>query len=262
MQPVVRALRVLTSLADHGGGLGLQELSDLLELPPSTVYRLTAVLVDEGFVVRTSRGKRFMLGPAVRRLVASTSSDHVRRVAEPVMSRLNRETGETVFLAEMVGREAVCFAIKQGTRPLRMYVQLGSSLPLHAAASARVLLAHLDDLSTAALLDEVEFTQWTPRTITDRRQLTRHLELVRDRGYDICDDEMENHVWAVAAPLRDITGEVRAALAVVAPLPTVGDAERRAYLQSAVLAACEEVSVELGAESAHPVADDRSAATA
>jgi DNA-binding IclR family transcriptional regulator len=247
MQPVVRALRVLTSLADHGGGLSLQELADVLGLPPSTVYRLTAVLIDEGFVVRTGQGKHFMLGPAVRRLVASTSSDYVRRVAEPVIARLNRETGETVFLAELVGNEAVCFAIKQGTRPLRMYVQLGSLLPLHAAASARVLLAHADEATAAALLDEVEFTQWTPRTITDPRELLRHLELVRERGYDICDDEMENHVWAAAAPLRDITGEVRAALAVVAPLPTVGDAGRRATLQAAVMSAAAELSAELGA---------------
>ena len=247
MQPVVRALRVLTVLADHGGGLGLQELADLLGLPPSTVYRLTAVLMDEGFIVRTAQGKRFLLGPAVRRLVASTSSDHVRRVAEPTMARLNRETRETVFLAEMVGNEAVCFAIIQGTRPLRMYVQLGSSLPLHAAASARVLLAHVPEPTAGALLDEVEMTQWTPRTITDRRELLHHLAVVRERGYDICDDEMENHVWAVAAPVRDITGEVRAALAVVAPLPTVGNAERRAVLQSAVVAASAEVSAELGA---------------
>ncbi|MCU1615044.1 MAG: IclR family transcriptional regulator [Frankiales bacterium] len=262
MQPVVRALRVLTSLADHGGGLGLQELADLLGLPPSTVYRLTAVLIDEGFVVRTGQGKRFMLGAAVRRLVASTSSDYVRRVAEPTMARLNRATGETVFLAELVGKEAVCFAIMQGTRPLRMYVQLGSSLPLHAAASARVLLAHLDEVTAAALLDEVEFTQWTPRTITDRRELVRHLELIRDRGYDICDDEMENHVWAVAAPLRDIAGEVRAALAVVAPLPTVGDAERRAELQSAVVSAAAELSTELGAGQSQAEGSASHAATA
>jgi DNA-binding IclR family transcriptional regulator len=247
MQPVVRALRVLTSLANAGGGLGLQELADALELPPSTVHRLAAVLMDEGFIVRTQRDKRFMLGPAVRGLVASTSSDYVRRVAEPTIARLNRATGETVFLAELVGKQVVCFAIVQGTRPLRLFVHLGSALPLHAAASARVLLAHLDDASTSALLDSVQFTQWTPRTITDRTELTRHLALVRERGYDVCDDEMDDHIWAVAAPLRDMTGQVRAALTVVAPLPTVGDAVRRGQLQAAVLQASTEISAELGA---------------
>jgi IclR family acetate operon transcriptional repressor len=255
MQPVVRALGVLTCLADHGSGLGLQELADALGLPTSTVHRLTSVLADEGFIIRTRKGKRFMLGPAVRGLVASTSSDYVRRVAEPTIMRLNRATGETVFLVELVGKQVVCFAIAQGTRPLRLFVRLGSALPLHAAASARVLLAYLDEPSVSALLDETEFTQWTPRTITDPAELMRHLALVRDRGYDICDDEMQNHEWAVAAPLRDITGTVRGAIAVVAPLPAVSDAVRRIQLQAAVLEAAAEISTELGAENGAGVVD-------
>jgi len=78
--------------------------------------------------------------------------------------------------------------------------------------------------------------------------LVRHLALVRDRGFDVCDKEMPDHEWAVAAPLRDVTGKVRASIAVVAPLATVGDVARRARLQSAVLKAAEEISAELGAE--------------
>jgi IclR family acetate operon transcriptional repressor len=247
MQPVIRALGVLTALADHGGGLGLQQLAETLDLPVSTVHRLTAVLEDEGFVFRTPRTKKFMLGPAVRRLVASTSSDYIRRVADSTLSALNRETGETVFLAELVGDEVVCFALVEGTRPLRLYVHLGRALPLHAAASARVILASLDRATLDSMLNGVEFTQWTPRTITDRTELVRHLDAVRDRGYDICDDEMEDHVWAVAAPIYDTSGGVRASLAIVAPLPTVGDAYRRAQLQSALLRAAAEISDELGA---------------
>lgn len=248
MRPVVRALGVLTALADHGGGLSLQELSDILELPPSTVHRLASVLANQGFVIRTGKAKRFMLGPSVRRLVASTSSDYVRRVADPTVARLNRTTGETVFLAELVGKQVVCFAIVQGTRPLRVFVHLGRTLPLHAAASARVILAHINETSLGDLLTEAEFTQWTPHTITDRAALVRHLALVRERGFDVCDDEMPDHEYAVAAPLRDITGTVRAAIAVVAPLATVGNAARRAWLQVAVSEAAAEISAELGAE--------------
>lgn len=248
MQPVVRSLRILTALADHRGGLGLQELANTLELPVSTVHRLMTVLESERFVIRTARGKRFLLGPAVRGLVASTSSDHVRRVAEPTMARLNRATAETVFLAELVGTEVTCFSILEGRRPLRLFVQLGQALPLHAAASARVILASLDERDVEGLLDNVEFTRWTPRTLTDRVELERHLALVRDRGYDICDDELEDHAWAVAAPVRDLTGRLRAALTIVAPLPTVGDAARRSELQQAVLQAAAEISAELGAE--------------
>jgi DNA-binding IclR family transcriptional regulator len=248
MQPVVRSLRLLSVLADSGGGLGLQELADALELPVSTVHRLTSVLEDEGYLFRTPKTKKFILGPSVRRLVASTTSDYIRRVAEPTVAALNRATGETVFLAELVGTEVVCFAIVQGTRALRLFVHLGRTLPLHAAASARAILAYLDEATVASLLDGLEYTQWTPRTITDRAELVRHLAGARARGYDICDDEMEDHVWAVAAPLYDGSGQVRASIAVVVPLPSVGDPTRRSSLQSALLAAANEISIELGAK--------------
>ena len=247
MQPVVRALRILRAIADSSGGLGLQELADTLELPVSTVHRLLGVLEAEKFVLRTPKGKRFLLGPAVRSLLASTSSDLLRRVAQPAMLRLNRSTGETVFLAELVGKEVICVALSEGTRPLRLSVRLGHALPLHAAAGARVILGSLDEDDAASLLAGVDFTRWTPRTITDPAELRRHLSLVRERGYDVCDDEMDNHVWAVAAPIRELTGSVRAALTVVAPLPTVGDAARRLHLQEAVRDAAAEVSAELGA---------------
>lgn len=142
MQPVVRCLRLLTMLADHPEGLGLQEIADLLELPVSTVHRLATILESERYLLRTSKGKRLLLGSAVRRLVASTSSEYVRSVAGPVMARLNRSTGETVYLAEQVGDDVICISIVPGTRPLRLFVQLGRSLPLHASAAARVILAH------------------------------------------------------------------------------------------------------------------------
>ena len=247
MQPVVRALRILRAIADSSGGLGLAELAETLELPVSTVHRLISVLEAEKFVLRTPKGKRFLLGPAVRSLLASTSSDLLRRVAQPAMLRLNRSTGETVFLAELVGNEVICVAFSEGTKQLRLSVRLGHALPLHAAAAARVILGSLDEQEAASLLEGVAFTRWTPHTITDRAELVRHLALVRERGYDVCDDEMDNHVWAVAAPIHELTGSVRAALTVVAPVPTVGDAARRLDLLNAAREAAAEVSAELGA---------------
>lgn len=248
MQPVVRALRLLSILADYSGGLGLQDLADALDLPVSTVHRLATVLEAEGYLLRTKKGKRFLLGPAVRRLVASTNSNYLRTVAEPTMSRLNRSTGETVYLAELVGHDVICVAHLPGTSPLRFFVQLGRSLPLHASAAARVILASLTDPEVNALLDTAELARWTDRTITHRAQLLKHLGVVRKRHWDICDDEMEHQVWAVAAPLYDLNGELQASLAVVAPLPSIGDPGHRESLRAATISAAAEISGELGAE--------------
>lgn len=248
MQPVVRALRLLTALARERSALTLQELADLQNLPVSTVHRLVGVLQAEGFLVRSSHGKLYSLGPAVRGLVASTSSDLVRRISEPVMRKLNVATRETVILGEIVGENAICFATQEGRRALRMYVQPGSDLPLHAAATGRLLLSDFDDETARSLLEaHAPLERWTAKTKTDIDEVLRHLETVRSRGYDICDDEMQNSTWAVAAPLIDAGGRIRASLGLVAPLQAVRGQEQSAAFTLAVIRAAQEISDELRA---------------
>ena len=246
MQPVVRALRLLTALADNAGGMTLQDLAETLDLPISTVHRLATVLEGERYLLRTAKGKRFLLGPAVRRLVASTSSNYLRTVAEPVMSRLSRTTGQTVYLAEMIGDNVVCVAHIPGTTSLRFFVQLGRSLPLHASAGARVIVSALPESEVRMLLDKATMDRLTEHTITDHSKLLAHLETVRRRKWDICDDEMESQVWAVAAPVYDLSDAVRAAVVIVAPMSTLGDGAPRELLRDSAVAAGLEISAELG----------------
>lgn len=245
MQPVVRSLDILRTLAEHGGGLTLQELADVMALPVSTTHRLTNVLKSQGYVTRTLRGNRFLLGSAVRKLVASTSSEYLRTVADPIMTKLNRETGETVFMAELIGQDITCVAFRPAIRPLKFFVELGRLMPLHAASSARSILAFLDAAEREQLLKGHDYTQWTERTLPDHASLLTHLESVREQGYDVCDDELEADVWAVAAPLRDINDRVRASLVLVTPLPAVKNPQNRQELQRALIASANEISEEL-----------------
>jgi DNA-binding IclR family transcriptional regulator len=247
MQPVVRALRLLTALADSAGGMTLHDLAETLDLPISTVHRLATVLEKEGYLLRTTKGKRFLLGPAVQRLVASTGSNYLRAVAEPVMARLNRATGQTVYLAEVVGQDVICVAYMPGTSSLRFFVHLGRSLPLHASAGARVILSALAPSEVRMMLDKASMDRLTEHTITDHDQLLAHLETVRRRQWDICDDELESQVWAVAAPVYDLNDAVRAAVVIVAPMSTLGDGAQRESLRDSVVSAGLEISAELGA---------------
>lgn len=245
MQPVVRALNILTALSG-GRGLTLGDIAEELDLPASTVHRFMKVLEDERFVTRTVKGKRYLLGPAARGLLTDTTTANLREIAEPVMRRLVRAHGETVFLTELVGPSVVCFAFQEGTRSLRHHVRIGASLPLHAASSARVILAGLPEPEADELIERNDYQRFTARTITDPAALRRHLAATRAAGYDICDDEMEDHIWAVSAPISDANGPTRCALTLVAPLVTVEEHDRRSELVEAVRAAGEEISHEHG----------------
>lgn len=247
MQPVVRSLAILKALAHRESGLGLQDLADELDLPISTVHRLTAVLMDEGFLVRVPGTKHFLLGPEVRTLLAGTSSYYIRNVAEPHMRNVNRETQENVFLAELVGNEVVCFDFMPGIRQLRLYVNVGTVIPIHAGASSRVLLAHMTPQSARELLEAKPLERLRPNTMTDPDEVMKHLQIVRERGYDVCDDEMEARVFAAAAPIMDQSGDVRASIAALMPEDEDRrDNERRELLISSVCTAAARISEDLG----------------
>ncbi|HEV7957581.1 MAG: IclR-family transcriptional regulator [Microbacteriaceae bacterium] len=246
MQPIVRALKILRTLGMSQAGLTLSELATHIGLPVSTTYRIAQVLQDEGFLIRTPAGKRYMIGPSARTLVSETSGAYVRQAGHSYASELNRMTQETVFLSELVGNQAVCIAVYEGMRPLRFLVRPGGTLPLHAAAGARAILAWLPDLDRTHVLDGIEYTRWTSKTITTPSELYRKLDETREQGYDICDDELEERAWAVGAPIFDLTNRVRASITVVAPLESMSDQVRRASVIDLTEKAARSISTELG----------------
>jgi IclR family acetate operon transcriptional repressor len=245
MQPVIRALRTLRAVARAERGVSLQGLSDALDIPVGSMHRLLAVLSDEGFVSRSPTTRRYFLGPAARELVGlSTDGGLVR--PHDALRRAAETTGESVFLAELVGNRAVCVALVDGVHPLRLFVRIGQEMPLHAAASARVLLSDLHDGVVRVLLSRTSMTAYTretPRTVDD---VLEHLQMIRTRGYDVCDDELDEGVWAVSAPVRTATGRVRASVTMAAPSSRMTDPLTRRAAVRTVVDAADAMAVDLG----------------
>ena len=215
MQVVVRALRVIQYLGTRTQGVTLGELSDHFGVAPATMHRLMAVLTEHEFAVRTGDSKQFSLGPAALSLAQATR--HVADVARPHMQDLSASTGETVFLTELVGRRAVCVALVDGTRPLRLFVRVGQELPLNAAASARVLLAFQGEAQIDELLEAHDLMRFGPGTPTTSAAIKAHLVEVVRQDYDLCDGELDANVVAVAAPIRGREGDVVASLTAACP---------------------------------------------
>lgn len=228
MQVVVRALSVLAHLANHPEGQTLQELADGLQLPVATAHRLLAVLGAEEYVVRAGEGKRYKLGASA--LALSRGIRRNSEAAEPYMQALSDQTQETVFLAELVGTRVVCVALVEGTRPLRLFVRVGQEMPVHAAASARSLLAFQPDGLVDAVLAEHELTRFTPETPASMAAVKRHLMLVRERGYDLCDQELDPNVVAVSAPVRAGDGKVTASVTLAAPRDRIDSVTRKRHI--------------------------------
>ncbi|MEV0068996.1 MULTISPECIES: IclR family transcriptional regulator [unclassified Amycolatopsis] len=253
MQVVIRALSVLRALATKGKGATLQELHEELDIPVGSAHRVLTTLMEENFVTRSPTNKRYFLGPAARQL-GEPAPHRTALLANPHQAVVDaaEASGETVFLTELIGARAVCVALVEGRHPLRLFVRIGQEMPLHAAASSRSLLAYLPEPAARRVLETQSLDAFTPDTPTTVDELVEHLALVRARGYDICDDELDRGVWAVAAPIFTSTGAVAASVTLAAAGNRMREGTARTVATDAVLTAARELSAELGFAGAEP----------
>lgn len=247
MQPVVRALNVLRLLATAPKGLSLADIADRLSLPGATAHRIVAVLQGEQFVTRSATTRRYFLGPAARALYQVEQPRESPLVTpHEAIGRARDVTGETVFLSEVVADRVVCLALVESRHPLRLFVRIGQDMPLHAAAAARVLLAYRELAEVQRMLSATVFTHFTADTPNTAEDVLKRLVAIRDRGWDVCESELDENVWAVAAPVHCSTNAVTASVTIAAPLQRVATSERQNQMRVAALEAAAEMSADLG----------------
>jgi DNA-binding IclR family transcriptional regulator len=215
-QSLARALQILDEL--HGGARSLDHLATTLGVHKSTVLRLLQTLEKERFVRRDER-HRFSLGSKLFELGAAALEHHaIRDVAWPHLSRLARQIGgHAVHLAAYENNNAVYIAKVESTRSVRMYSRVGLPAPLHATAVGKILASELPDGQLEEALAATSFHAFTPRTITDPDTYRRTLAEVRERGWAEDTAEHEDFINCIAAPLRDTTGRIIAAVSISVP---------------------------------------------
>ncbi|MFI6481438.1 IclR family transcriptional regulator [Nonomuraea sp. NPDC050663] len=249
MQVLSRALNVLKKLSVTPQGMTLQELHEELEIPIGSMHRLLAALVEEQYITRSPHNRRYFLGSAAAELVGAPAAHSSLVPAPELLVRANKESGETVFLTSLTGSRIVCISIVEATHPLRLFVQLGQEMPWHAAAAARSVLAYLPQETIDGIVSGLEFNAYTPGTPKTPEEVRAHLAEIRSRGYDVCENELDENVWAVAAPVFTSTGVVVASVTLAAAGHRMRDPIRRVQATEIVLRTARAMSEELGHES-------------
>jgi DNA-binding IclR family transcriptional regulator len=157
-------------------------------------------------------------GPRVLTLAGQISATlDYAAVASPELRRLQDMTPHTIHFGVLVDVEAVYVAKLEGTRPYQMRSTIGMRLPLHCTAIGKAILAYLPDLELAELLSASKLTRNTQRTITSPQLLRDELRSVKQSGYAIDDEENEEGIRCVAAPVFGADGHVVGAISVAAP---------------------------------------------
>ncbi|HEX7007523.1 MAG TPA: IclR family transcriptional regulator [Alphaproteobacteria bacterium] len=244
MKTVRTALALLKQFTHAAPERGVAELSRALGLDKASVHRQLKALEAEGFVEQ-GRDRRYRLGFAALRLASvRLAQTTLVDVARPHVLELWRRTGETVQLSTLDGDGVLYLHILESPQPIRVASRVGEVGPLHCTAAGKVLLAHLPAPRRAALLAR-PLAALTPRTVTDPARLERELATVRARGYALDNEGFIAFLRVAAAPVRDSSGAVVAALAVGGPSIRITPAVLR-RLAGQVVAAADAIARELG----------------
>lgn len=213
VQSLTRAFDIIEVLSTEQHGLPLTEVAQRLELPQSTTYRLLSAMKERGYVEQTGRSGRYKLGLAFVEL----SSLYLNRLelkteAEPYLRELSQKTKQTVFLAIRDGDQIVYIEKVEQFNSLRKYSIIGQRKPVYATSLGKALLLGLGDDEIRAVLANTVFEPLGPKTLTDLPKLIYEIQLSRERGWTMDDEEAEPGVRCVAAPVHDYRGHVIASV--------------------------------------------------
>lgn len=218
LSSVRNAARLLCAFTPTDRDLGVSELASRLGLGKSSVHRLLSTLALEGLIERDAATGRYRLGLKLYEL-GSIVGDHLdlhEVVAGPIDELRNR-TGETVHVAILDGPEVVYIARRESPHTLRLFGRVGHRNHAHCTSTGKLLLAFLPPADLATVLDGFTLPAHTRRTITDRGKLDSELDAIRRRGWADNIEESELGVNSVAAPIREASGRVVAAISVAGP---------------------------------------------
>ena len=247
IQAIERAVSILNAFSMDDPELGVTELADRLGLHKSTVHRFMVNLDAAGLVERNARTGRYRLGLHVFELGALVMQQmNLWDEALPFLEGLVHDTGETGHLAVLDGGEAIYIERVEARRALRVPSAIGRGYPAHATNLGKVLLADLSRERVEAIIAERGLAAYTPQTITDPAELEADLELIRRRGYAVDNEEYDDGLRCIGAPVRDHSGHVVAALGIGGPVTRITP-ERVEELGGLVMTAARGLSRRLGA---------------
>lgn len=244
---VRRAITLLRCFTIQDAELSVTELSRRLGVHKSTVSRLLATLNTDGLVDRNPGTGKYRLGVGLIELAGMVVvHQNLRQIAPPFLRQLSETTQETVNLAVLDRCESVNIdQVVSYDRRVLGIGWVGRRTPLHASSTGKVMLAYLplDQLET---LLQAPLARFTAKTITDAQVLRQELLVVSGLGYAIGLEELEIGLNAVAAPVRDYTGEVVAAVSVTGPPSRLSEQRIREEVAPQVIACGLQISQALG----------------
>lgn len=218
VRAVERALQILECFDDQHPERGISEIAQAVDLHKATAYRIVTTLVNYGYLEWIAEIQKYRLGLELTNLGFKVIRRmDLRQEALPYMKELVQEWDETCDLSIFDQGKAFYIEVLRGNHALTIAAAVGQRLPAHCTASGKVFLAYLPQVELDAILNQ-SLTSYTDNTITSLEILHEQLEVIRERGYAVDNEEYELGICAISAPIFNRGGTVIAAIG--GPSPT------------------------------------------
>jgi len=245
VQTVHKIAELHRCFTENEGELGVMQLSRMMGMHKSSVSRLLTSLQQEGFVDKNPQTGKYRLGLGLVYLAGIVLDRlDLRKISQTHLGKLAEFTQETINIS-VLDRD-MCLNIESiiSPRPIKHAGRLGRKNPLHCTSTGRVLLANLLPEEFRILLPN-SLPAYTDKSVTDHQTLEKILVQVREQDYAIVHEEFQEGLSAVAAPIRNHTGKVIAAISVSGPTYRLGTEDIKMFIEPLQKTA-QAISQELG----------------
>ena len=214
---VARTISILEALSKEEC-INLESLAKTTELPKATLLRFLTSLINLGYVYRDDADRYHLTLKMFS--IGSRSLAHMDLIntAKPYTKKLSKDLGENVHMGILEDDKAVYILKEESSYTIRMHSRVGKSIPLYCTAIGKIFLSEMSETELDMYIKTHDLKPFTHKSIRGEKALKEELKRIRERGWAIDDEEHEENVMCLGAPVRDYTGKAIAAISVSWPL--------------------------------------------
>lgn len=246
-----KAFLLLDILSQHPQGCSLTFLAKTADLNKSTAYRLLAALCSHGYALKSELTSTYHLSLKLFELGCRTvNAGGFLPPVQSALQTLSSKVNETIHFVLREGNSVVYLYKEEPTqRALHMTSRIGLRNPMYCTGVGKAILAFLPQEEQRIILDTTKYTAFTAHTITTIPNLERELITIRQCGYALDDQEHEDGVSCIAAPILNNEGVAYAAISITVPTFRL-TSERTAQYADLLRATATTISAQLSGSSA------------